>query len=87
MNNYYEFNNYWFATGTPSFLMKLLKKNHLVRLDFHEINMSENSFNVFDVTELAGIDVPNNALMQMLYQTGYLTIDKLLLLGGGECTG
>ena len=44
--------------------------------------MSENSFNVFDVTELAGIDVPNNALMQMLYQTGYLTIDKLLLLGG-----
>ena len=25
-NKHYRFNNYWFATGTPSFLMKLLKE-------------------------------------------------------------
>ena len=44
--------------------------------------MSENSFNVFDVAELAGEKVPNNVLIQMLFQTGYLTVDHLRLMGG-----
>jgi len=79
MNNNYEFRNYWFATGTPTFLIKMLKKNGLVLCDLKDVLMSANSFDTFDVTTLASDTVENTALMQMLYQTGYLTLDKVMI--------
>jgi len=77
-NNGYKFKNYWFSTGTPTFLTKLLRRNHLIHADFDNVLMSESSFDVFDVVELSGDNVSNERLLQMLYQTGYLTIDKLI---------
>ena len=74
MSNHYEFNNYWFSTGTPSFLMRLIRKNGIVDSDISEAIMSRNMFETFDVAELAGDDVPDERIHQMLYQTGYLTI-------------
>ena len=36
MTNNYEFNNYWFTTGTPSFLMKLLREKSFGAIGFSE---------------------------------------------------
>ena len=61
-----EFNNYWFSTGTPSFLMELTKK-----ADFNfEKTLSEPvmglAFNAFEIDKIDPL--------ALLLQTGYLTI-------------
>ena len=76
------FRSYWFETGTPSFLLKLIKKNHLTILDVEKSMMSDFSFGTFNVVDLSKSKVANERILQMLFQTGYLTIDKQLLLGG-----
>jgi hypothetical protein len=58
-----KFDPYWFETGTPSFLIRLMERNP-VTLD--DIEVSQTSFSVYEP------DKP--ALMSLLYQTGYLTI-------------
>ena len=67
--NKYRFKNYWFSTGTPTFLMNLLKKNGIVDSDLEDLAMPEAMFDTFDVTELAGEYVPEERIFQMLYQT------------------
>jgi Predicted AAA-ATPase/PD-(D/E)XK nuclease superfamily len=59
-----EFSNYWFATGTPTFLVKKLREKFTY--DLEEVQVTEaqlGNFQVEDVDELA-----------LLFQTGYLTI-------------
>lgn len=61
-----KFNNYWFSTGTPSFLMELTKK-----ADFNfEKTLSEPvmglAFNAFEIDKIDPL--------ALLLQTGYLTI-------------
>ena len=58
-----KFDPYWFETGTPTFLIRLMENNP-VNLD--EIEVSQTSFSVYEP------DKPS--LMSLLYQTGYLTI-------------
>ena len=58
-----KFDPYWFETGTPTFLLKLMEKNPVL-LD--EIEVSQTSFSVYEPEK--------PALMSLLYQTGYLTI-------------
>jgi hypothetical protein len=61
--------NYWFASGTPTFLVSLLKKNyyHKAIESFDRVTMTEDSLISFDISG----DIPLNTL---LFQTGYLTI-------------
>jgi len=61
-----EFANYWFETGTPTFLMELVKNR------FEEFQMVEE----VAVTQAAfsASDVENLPLIALLYQTGYVTI-------------
>jgi len=59
-----EFKNFWFATGTPTFLINLLKQEGLY--DFKLVPQSEQSFDTFDLEDLNPFG--------LLYQTGYLTI-------------
>lgn len=61
-----KFNNYWFSTGTPSFLVELTKKT-----DFNfEKTLSEPvmglAFNAFEIDKIDPL--------ALLLQTGYLTI-------------
>jgi len=79
INDRYRYRNFWFATGTPTFLMKMLKKNRIVLSDLENVLMSETSIDTFDVTMLASEDVENSAIIQMLYQTGYLTLDRIMI--------
>jgi hypothetical protein len=59
-----EFKNFWFATGTPTFLINLLKKEGIYDLHFPPINPS--GFESFELDRLKPIAI--------LFQTGYLTI-------------
>lgn len=61
-----DFSNYWFETGTPTFLINLLKsKNYpLQELDNIQATMGE----------LSQFDVEDIDLKALLFQTGYITI-------------
>jgi hypothetical protein len=61
-----EFRDYWFATGTPTFLVNLIKERNDVRL-FHEpIRIQSSGFDSFDYKTLD--------TKLLLFQTGYLTV-------------
>ncbi len=61
-----KFGNYWFETGTPTYLVKLLKKNKssIEELDGIEI----------DGKMLESIDTTSHNPIPVIYQSGYLTI-------------
>ena len=61
-----KFGNYWFETGTPTYLVKLLKKNKssIEELDGIEI----------DGKMLESIDTTSQNPIPVIYQSGYLTI-------------
>ncbi len=59
-----EFRNFWFETGTPTFLIHLMKENHLYEIDDLEVN--ELAFSSYDIVKLQ--------VLPILFQTGYLTI-------------
>jgi hypothetical protein len=58
------FRNYWFATGSPSFLIKQIKGKG--EFDFDNIHLGEISLGNFDITDT--LSAP------LLFQTGYLTL-------------
>jgi hypothetical protein len=62
-----EFMNYWFETGTPTYLIELIKKYNYDVQDFEDyIKLMQTSFD--------GYDIENLPLMPILYDAGYLTI-------------
>ncbi len=67
-----EFKNYWFETGNPSFLMKLIELNHYNTIKMENIELSEEDLGAFDVNSIH--------LETLLFQAGYLTIkDKKIV--------
>jgi len=65
-----EFKNYWFETGTPSFLLKLAKQQ---QFDFEkELTkaVSELAFASYEIDRLSALP--------LLFQTGYLTIKSFV---------
>lgn len=61
-----EFNNYWFSTGTPTFLLDLIKKTNF---DFENALTRPVSSIAFDAYEIDKLEP-----LPLLLQTGYLTI-------------
>ena len=61
-----EFGSYWFETGTPTYLVKLLKDNNFCLPDLTEGEIASKSLN--DVESMH--DNP----VSVIYQSGYLTI-------------
>jgi len=66
---YKEFKNYWFNSGTPTFLIKLIEKNKYFLPKLSNLIVGEEIVNSFDVE--------NISLEVIMYQSGYLTIDKV----------
>ncbi len=61
-----KFQNYWFETGTPTFLLDLLKKRPM---ELGEMKALETSFSSYE---------PDNIdPLPLLFQTGYLTIKTM----------
>ena len=64
-----EFRSYWYETGTPTFLVKMLRARPR---DISCLELSED--------ELGAYNPADPAVEPLLFQTGYLTIDRLLKL-------
>ena len=61
-----DLQDYWFQSGTPSYLMFLLKKNNYELLDLQGVKVS--------ASDMLNVDVMYTNPIPMLYQSGYLTI-------------
>ena len=61
-----KFGSYWFETGTPTFLVELLKHSEY---DLHRLTEEMTS-----ADSLGGIDTMYSNPIPILYQSGYLTI-------------
>ncbi|MCO6492478.1 MAG: ATP-binding protein [Phaeodactylibacter sp.] len=61
-----RFQNFWFETGTPTFLVREMRKHRYYDID--NIEASEHQLSAFDFKNLDPVTV--------LFQTGYLTIDS-----------
>lgn len=68
-----EFRNYWFETGSPTFLLKLLKERKYYIPDLEEIIAGEELIGAFDVDFIEPA--------ALLFQTGYLTITDKKQIG------
>ena len=71
-----RFRPYWFETGTPTFLIKLLVQRQQFTPDLEHLVAPERLVSTFDVD-----DIPTEALM---FQAGYLTIDHVEEIPGLE---
>lgn len=60
-----DFNNYWFETGTPTYLVELLKRNHY---DLERMATEETSSDFLN--SIYGDEQP----IPVIFQSGYLTI-------------
>jgi hypothetical protein len=63
--------NFWFATGTPTFLIELLKKRNNIESFLQPIQAKDAIFSSYDPERLETIP--------LLFQTGYLTIKGVTL--------
>ena len=63
-----EFKNYWFETGTPAFLINLVKSTDFNISDKESFDVGAISFSTFDIENLNPI--------ALLFQTGYITIKE-----------
>ena len=68
-----QFRPYWFETGTPTFLVKLLTKRGTFTPDLANLRTDDGLLNSFDPDYMA--------TEALLWQTGYLTIRDQRLLG------
>jgi len=65
-----KFKNYWFETGTPTFLVDLLQRDPI---HLGDLTAAEGDFSTYDPENLA--------VLPLLVQTGYLTIKSAELAG------
>ena len=63
------FKNYWFGTGTPTFLIKLIEQHNYYIPKLDNIKVSESMIDSYDIE--------NIKLEPILFQTGYLSIKKV----------
>jgi hypothetical protein len=61
-----RFSNYWFESGTPTFLIKLIKERGYDVGQLEKLELSELGFSTYELESLE--------IIPLLFQTGYLTI-------------
>ena len=71
MFNANSFKNFWFSTGTPTFLIKLIKNRQSEPMGFEDLPVKSYAFDSYD---LESMDIAG-----LLFQTGYLTIKKITI--------
>jgi hypothetical protein len=63
-----RFASYWFATGTPTFLVNTIKEKEIPLQEFEHVEADDSTFESFDIDHLH--------VTSLLFQTGYLTIKE-----------
>src|SRR5574344_2050722 len=76
IRNRFAFDNYWFDSGTPSFLINLIRKNQYYLPDLSNIKATKSLLNSFSIENLN--------IETILYQSGYLTIKEQSVNPMGE---
>jgi hypothetical protein len=66
-----SFGNFWFSTGTPSFLIQLIKSQQIELMEFENLAVTGFTFDTYDIE--------NMDISALLFQTGYLTIKKITI--------
>jgi hypothetical protein len=61
-----DFGNYWFRTGTPSFLINILKSRNQIKPVLEPVTVGSSLFDSYDPVNIGEIS--------LLFQTGYLTV-------------
>ena len=61
-----QFDNYWYYSGTPKFLLSYIKKYQFTSLDIEK--------QVIDLSHFNKHEIDNMSLLSLMFQTGYLTI-------------
>jgi hypothetical protein len=61
-----DFFSYWYASGTPTFLIKLIEKQHIDIMSLDKLSVAATDFQKYDIETMQAVPV--------LYQSGYLTI-------------
>ncbi|MGB0931182.1 MAG: AAA family ATPase [Chitinophagales bacterium] len=61
-----EFSNFWFASGTPTLLLKFIKRQKVNLEHIDKVKLSSHSFDKFTIK--------NIDFNHLLFQTGYLTV-------------
>jgi hypothetical protein len=64
-----SFKNYWFSTGTPTFLIKLIKNRKIEPMEFENLPVKSYTFDSYELENLN--------IVALLFQTGYLTVKKI----------
>ena len=64
-----SFENYWFSTGTPGFLIQALKKQQSDITGLENLTVGSHAFDSYDIE--------NMEIAPLLFQTGYLTIKQV----------
>ncbi|WP_457627049.1 AAA family ATPase [Persephonella sp.] len=70
----YVFDSYWFKTGTPTFLVKLLQEKGYNVLDFENLEVGSSIIDSFDIDRLE--------VETVMFQAGYLTVKEVKKRGG-----
>ncbi|OQY04366.1 MAG: hypothetical protein B6I20_03175 [Bacteroidetes bacterium 4572_117] len=60
--------HYWFETGTPAFLLELMKENDYNLMNLESLKLNAAAFSTYEIENLR--------VEPLLFQTGYLTIKK-----------
>lgn len=63
------FQPFWFATGTPDFLMKVLQQEGVEKFDITQMTA--------DKLQLSKLDIEDIHPIALMFQTGYLTIENI----------
>ncbi|MBT7410808.1 MAG: ATP-binding protein [Methylococcales bacterium] len=70
ISNDHHYENYWFSTGTPTFLIELIKQQQYYLPMLDNLTLDKSALEVFDVDQMS--------FEAILFQTGYLTIKKVI---------
>ncbi|MCK4761105.1 MAG: ATP-binding protein [Candidatus Aminicenantes bacterium] len=68
-----RFGNFWFSTGTPTFLVNHIKNREKDISSLERVEVDESIFESYDIENLG--------ILSMLFQTGYLTIKEIKPVG------
>ena len=71
-----RFSGFWYSSGTPSFLIKLIKEKPSSFLALSNLEISERALDTFDIRKMS--------IAPLLFQTGYLTVDEKRYRGDSE---
>ena len=73
-----RFSSFWYSSGSPKFLMDLIKQNPEAYANIRDLKIRELTLDIFDIRNLQAAP--------LLFQTGYLTIKEVVNSTGFDST-